>query len=134
MKKKYQITKIDWIDKDIKEANVTFTFNGYTYTFFSHPCDFEVGEKETLELSGLVFNDLKPRIIRDENIDCFLSATNRDTWSYRGIGKVISLSPLLIDFNGIIVDLDDEISDTDLAVGNYIEVDIGRLDGTSIDE
>lgn len=132
MKNNFLITKIDWLDEDIKEASVTFTFNGNKYSFFSHPCDFVLGKKKTIELTGLVFNDAKPRIICDENVDCFLSETNNDTWSYRGIGKIVSISPLLIDFNGIVVDLDDEITDIDLSVGNYLEVDIGRLDGTSI--
>lgn len=125
MKNKFRITNIEWIDKDTKEASVTFYFNGNTYSFFSHPCDFKIGGNESMELSALVFGNPKSRIIYDKNVNCFLKVKNNDDWSYHGIGKIISLSPLLIDFDGIVIDLEDEVNSSDLSVGLYLELDIG---------
>lgn len=129
MKNKFMITKITWLDEDVKEASVTFTKNGNSYTFFSYPCDFKEGQESTVELSALIFDNKKTQIIWDKKVSCYLSVTNMETWSYHGIGKIISKSPILIDFDGIIIDFEDEIHDTNLSVGSYIELDIGRMDG-----
>lgn len=132
MKNKFKIIKIDWLDKETMEASVTFFANNKEYQFFSHPCHFKEGYIDSIELSGLIFDDIKIQILEDKIVNCFLETKDSDNWAYNGIGEVTSLSPLIIDFNGIQIDFEDEIEKEKLSIGMHIELEIGRLDGSKL--
>jgi len=104
--------------------------NGDTYSCFSHPCDFMEGEKEEIELSALLFDDSQPQLVEDSNSKCFLIQSSENNWSYEGVGKVIALNPLILDFNGLAIDLDGEIENLKLDKGDFVKLTIGRLDGS----
>jgi hypothetical protein len=130
----FDIVRIEWLDEEIKEASVSFDVNGNIYTCFSYVCDFNEGGKQSMELSALVFDENKPPIVKTDKVVCHLTQKGEDLWSYQGVGKVISLSPLLVDFDGIVVDFDDEIETDKLILNCFVELNIGRLDGARADK
>ena len=113
------IKKIDWIDENIKEAEVTVTDGTYEIICFCHPCDYKEGDevKEVLNCfnTGLVY-------ISEE--ECLVQKQT-PPWDYWIVAKVIDSKSNLAAVGDIMMNVD---IPKDINNGEFIEFNCTRFD------
>lgn len=126
------IKKIEWLDIEAEEADVCFTFKGIDYWAFSHPCRLVENTMKTVQIVPLILDEIEDNIYWKLNettqyLKLVPNGDKRD--SYLCFGKIISISPIVINYG----DLEFEYlawfgSNDKSTLGKYVYHIINRLD------
>ena len=117
------VDKINWVDKDEREADVTITDGTYTLLCFSYP--FNQNEKDIFENLIYCFN-IKDIVKSFESYPAVIKKNGFYEYTLRGKlekreDKIVSIGELQIDISE--ANIPNDIND-----GDYIEFVVGRLD------
>lgn len=130
--KKYQvkIEKIDWIDKDAKEASIQFSNKGHIANAYSFPCNFLVDEVVKVHLVPL-YEETSVESFWKENISHIkmIDQAHDHEWRYYCYGEVKAVNPYLLDCG--VFEFEMESNDKNIektAIGKFVYFVIARLD------
>jgi hypothetical protein len=122
------IINVDYfLSNDPNEGTVTFISNkGNIIEAFSYDESFVLANNIQIELSSLDegINWDAQKYVSD-NSEIYLKQI--ENWKYEGIGRVINLNPLYLDFQDFILKTENFINDESLK-GKLIYYKINRLD------
>ena len=131
MKQRIFVKKIEWLDEETKEADVTFIIANHEYNAFCHPCHLIENQSNEAEISYLCTDDETPiDVFLDKNLqqDKKIIQDKNDFWSYEAYGQIKQLKPMVLDCGDILLEVHDprlrslDIKDV------FICIPIGRLD------
>ena len=116
------IKNIQWINEQIKEAEVTVSDGVYSIVCFSCPCKYSVGEVINDNIDVLDINNIK------------LSKTNEykvtkinESFLYK-IDGMLSDDRCTVIIGKLTVNIESEKIPNDIIGGSFIEADIDRFD------
>ncbi|MBO7507178.1 MAG: hypothetical protein J6T67_07330 [Paludibacteraceae bacterium] len=125
---KVRIKKIDWLDKDGREAEVCFEAGLGQYWAFCHPCTLREGEEKHVDLDFLYSEETWEEMFsnnRDEEMK--MTPSLHDRTRYKCYGRIIQINPVMVDCGDIRFDLG-EMTHDDKVIGAWIYFTISRLD------
>lgn len=117
------IEKIEWIDKDGKEAILKVTNNLGSLKCFSCPCNYNIGDEltdplECLDTDNIVLGDTK-----EDSIEKM-----EDEFKYIIKGKLKDKQNGIIDVYGFELHIDEEKIPGDITNEMYIQFVVSRID------
>ena len=117
------IEKIEWLDKDSKEAILKVVSNMESLMCFSCPCSYNIGDViteplECLDTENIVLCDEKENSV--EKID--------KAFKYKLKGKLIDIENGIIEVCGFKVHIDEDKIPGDIKNGMYIQLYTSRID------
>lgn len=129
MGNKVKIVKVSRIDIEAEEADIIFLQGDRTYNAFGCPIAVEENSLYEAEFSYLEDTQLSLDVIFSENKEKAKSLVknNKSKWSYYAYGRIVSVTPTVVDCGGITLELNEDLIKEEF-VGKYIYFDIGRLD------
>ena len=116
------IKKIHWIDKQIKEAEVTVSDGMYTIVCFSCFCEYKIGETLNNKINVLDIND----IVLLESKEYKITLVKKP-FDYKVKGMLSRDRSTLI-IGGLIIDIDPEEIPKDISGESFIEARVDRFD------
>lgn len=125
---KVRIKKIDWIDKDGREAEVCFEVGLRQYWAFCHPCLFHEGEERLVGLDFLYSEETWEAMFSNNmNEEMKMIPSSHDRTRYECYGKIIQINPVIVDCGEIKFEFG-EMTHDDKVIGAWIYFTISRLD------
>lgn len=124
------IKKLDWFDIEAEEADVCFTLNGIDYWGFSQPCYLRENRFYTASIIPLMLESVSEEVFWNLNAtskDLKLCQDGLDRTRYLAYGKIVGISPTIINYGALEFEYGNWIKDTN-AIGKYIYHVISRLD------
>lgn len=118
----YEIKKINWLSKEIKEAEVYICDGKYSIVVFSHPFDRKTGEIISELLYTLNADNIKISVIKEF---CILRVSN--SFSYNIVGIINNMDENHIKVGSFIIELDVNLPN-DLRKGDFISFTCDRID------
>lgn len=122
------IKQIDWLSKEIPEAEVMFEINEKHFWAFCHPCNLSKGETTEVCLS-FIEEEVSEAAFWDQNNehDKEIIASESNRCSYYCYGQLKSIHPVMVNCGAITFSFGDWIND-ERAIGSYVYFVISRLD------
>ena len=115
------VTSIEWIDKSIKEAEVTVSDGKFSVICFSHPFNKTVNSTLSEPIYCL---DIEGLMITDNEI---FSANRTDVYGYSICGKLIDKDNKIVLLGDIRLCLDNAHIPGDILSGSFVEFSVSRL-------
>ena len=116
------IKEIHWIDKQIKEAEVTISDGIYTIVCFSCPCEYKIGETLNDNINVLDIDN----IVLSKSNDYQVIAMNKP-FDYKVKGMLSRDRDTLI-VGGLTINVDSEEIPKDISGESFIEARVYRFD------
>lgn len=117
------ITKIDWLDKEIKEAVVKVTNKKGSLICFSCPCSNSIGDVLTEPLECLDADDI---VCSDEKKDIIEKMDGM--FQYRLQGQLRDSKRGIIDVCGFVIHIASPKIPNDIRDGMYVQIITSRID------
>jgi len=118
----YRIKKINWLSREIKEAEVNIFDGNFNVVVFSHPFN----RKEDEIISALLYALNTDNIIISDIQKYYLNRIS-NTFSYHIIGIVVNKSKSQIKIGEFIIELDVELPN-DIKNGDFVSFNCDRID------
>lgn len=115
------VEKVNWIDGDSGEADVTLSDKVYSIECFCSDCNLVEGDTFLDILYGF---DIR-NIVRSFNEKYVIDRKNN---SYHIQGKLVDAENEILELGELKIDLSDGNIPKDIKQNEYIEVDISRID------
>ncbi|GIL21539.1 MAG: hypothetical protein BroJett042_00520 [Bacteroidota bacterium] len=124
-----KIEKIDWIDKDGKEASIRFSFKDQIANAYSFPCNFLVGEIVEVYLVPL-YEETSDESFWKENIDGIkkIDQAEDHEWRYYCYGEIKGVNPYLLNCGVFEFEMAYNKTVDSSIIGKYVYFVIARLD------
>lgn len=117
------IEKIEWLDKEEKEAILEVASGENCVTCFSHPCAYNIGDilNEPLECLNT------DNIITSDTYGCFIEK-GEDTFKYIIRGRLKDKQNGYVEVSGFLLHIDENRIPNDVETGMYIQFAVSRID------
>ena len=118
----YEIKKVNWLSKEIKEAEVYLCDGKYSIVVFSYPFDKRNGET----ISELLYT-LNADNIKISNIKEFYINRVSNSFSYNIVGVVCDMDKNCVRIGSFIIEIDNNLPN-DVKNGDFIAFTCDRID------
>ena len=122
-----KVKDINYIDSDTNESEVEFEFNGHNFTAFAYSDPYKINQEYTVELDFLE-EEIDFSTILNENVkkETKIIRDSRDRLRYYCYGRIISITPCIVDLGVIKMNYNLQVKDDML--NKFIYFVISRLD------
>ena len=117
------IEKIEWLDKEEKEAILKVVDGMESLVCFSCPCSYNIGDVLTEPLECLDTNDIVLCETQENSIEKM-----KESFKYKLKGKLKDIQNGIIEVYGFILHIDEEKIPGDIANGMYVQFVAPRID------
>lgn len=117
------IEKIEWMDKDSREAILKVTNDMRSLMCFSCPCSYNIGDVLNEPLECLYTDD----IVVCETTECSIEKLE-GTFKYRLKGKLEDVKNGIVEVYGFNVHIDEDKIPSDIENGLYVQFMVSRID------
>lgn len=117
------IKKIEWLNKEIKEAVLKVVNNRESLSCFSCPCSYCIGDVLTEPLECLDTDD----VVRCDEKKATIEKMD-GIFKYRLQGQLIDAERGIMDVDGFVIHIDSQKIPNDIRNGMYIRMITSRID------
>lgn len=120
-----KVTKLNWLSKAAKEAELIVSDGTHECLTFSQPCNVQLNENLVEPLHAMDVENLMTVVDRD--IDEKIMRINDSYFSHYCIAKVVSMDESIVSVGGILIQLESAIPSW-AKEGDLVEFKCSRLD------